>query len=212
MTALLPPAIEQNLYKTHQQVFDKAGLSKHNIWQQVFYLMPFSDVAVTARKIVVYADFLSYTNDKNHLILSYFIEKIPDNHLDTITKHRRADFLWQENCLECFIEYNEQDAYFESNVALDGRYNLYHFDNYRTPNSLPPRWADSNDIDIWLIKNSTIVDDFYAYHVCLDSHKTAIITKLNPTVILYQNKVPVFYANCHANPPDFHNKAYWQTL
>lgn len=52
----------------------------------------------------------------------------------------RQDYLWQDNCFECFIAADQSaDApYLEINLATNGAFNLYYFDGYRQPNSLPP--------------------------------------------------------------------------
>ncbi|WP_230660534.1 hypothetical protein [Psychrobacter sp. I-STPA10] len=61
-------------------------------------------------------------------------------------KDKQADFLWQSTCLECFIAGDTSDKqatdaqqYIEINVASSGHYAIYHFDDYRTPNMMPPR-------------------------------------------------------------------------
>ena len=45
---------------------------------------------------------------------------------------KATDYLWKKNCLECFIQINNQQ-YFEINASPNGAYALYHFDDYRTP-------------------------------------------------------------------------------
>lgn len=202
---------EQALYQAHQQVFSQANLNQNHLWQKTFNLVPFCEADIIAPKVVVCAD-LHLMNKKNCLILSYFIEKTPKLNLSvTNFDNKRADFLWQENCLECFIEYDGQTDYFESNLALDNRYNLYHFEKYRTPNTLPPKWANFDDIHHVLIQQYDIVHGFYSRHMGLIGDKESI-TKINPTVILYQHGMPIFYANRHANPPDFHDKHYWYII
>lgn len=53
----------------------------------------------------------------------------------------RQDYLWQHTCFECFISPDSQPQrpYLEVNLAPSGQFNLYYFDNYRTPNTMPPR-------------------------------------------------------------------------
>lgn len=53
----------------------------------------------------------------------------------------RQDYLWQADCFECFIAKDSQanSPYLEVNLATNGEFNLYYFDSYRTPNTLPPR-------------------------------------------------------------------------
>ena len=188
-------------------------------WYQVFNLVPISEnpdnlPIQQAPNVTVCVGLLSDDlTQKSHLQISYFIAKTPLFDLQIINDNRhQADFLWQENCLECFVEYGKADAYFESNVALDGRYSAYHFDRYRTPDALPPRQAKSCDLLINQTTPCDVLDGFYSRHVCLTSEQTALPTRLNPTVILYHNGMAIYYAPCHANPPDFHDKSYWQTI
>lgn len=74
-----------------------------------------------------------------------------------------SDYLWEQTCLECFIQTKVMDArntdtgYIEINTSPSGRYALYQFDSYRNPSTLPPtpllktdsksrahiKWADS---------------------------------------------------------------------
>lgn len=57
-----------------------------------------------------------------------------------------ADFLWQSTCLECFLAgttsdkpMSESQQYIEINIATNGQHAIYHFDDYRSPASMPPR-------------------------------------------------------------------------
>lgn len=186
-------------------------------WYHVFVLMPTSDnpsFLTQAPKVVVCLGLSKHNRPNNHLEISYFIKKTPL--IDLTINHKsfkQADFLWQENCLECFVEYDGADGYFEANVALDGRYNIYHFDSYRTPNVMPPRQAKPDDVLMGhFAHENDVIDGFYSRHIRLTSGN-AIPTRLNPAVILYPDgKQPIFYATKHANPPDFHDKRYWQHL
>lgn len=153
------------------------------------------------------------------LQLSYFIEKkdwlifADFNQQDFV----RKDYLWEENCLECFIELNNQSSYFETNVSPNGAYNFYHFDDYRTPNVMPPRQEkhlqllqnNPNLVDNWYEKHLNIQINHYFAEFAQQGIDVCQITKINPTVILYQNNQPIFYAINHANPPDFHDKHHW---
>lgn len=218
----------QLLTKAHQQAFctavyqnSLAACHTDNYrWYHVFELTPIAEnpqlvLPQQSPKVLICMGLMS--DDfiyKNRLEISYFIEKTPllDLHIAN-SRHHRADFLWQEHCLECFVEYDGATAYFESNVALDGRYNTYHFDAYRTPNALPPRQAKLSDMLISnAINHCDVVDNFYSRHISLTGNKGAAPTCINPCVILYPDGTPIYYAPRHANPPDFHDKNYWHTL
>ena len=75
-----------------------------------------------------------------------------------------SDYLWEGTCLECFVG-GSGTEYIEVNASPTGQYALYHFQDYRQPNIMPPpplylsqdkpttasrqrayvRWQDSND-------------------------------------------------------------------
>lgn len=145
------------------------------------------------------------------LQLSYFAV---GNHATThlfcppITSLVQADFLWEKTCFECFFTLKGADkAYFEMNFCPAGQYNLYQFDDYRTPNTLPPKRAMGM---VFLVDN-THGKWHSSYHlgIKLDNIHTLKPNKIHPTAIIYQNSTPYFYATTHANPPDFHDKRYW---
>lgn len=140
--------------------------------------------------------------------LSYFLKGDVDFDVSPTTLHR-ADFLWEKTCLECFFDLG-QEEYFELNFSGQGEYNLYHFDSYRTPSTLPPRWAEGF---VFTLGGTPIA----GYQVChvgvkLDNVHHLTVHAINPTAILYKDGTPLFYAVEHANPPDFHDKRFWQTL
>ena len=56
---------------------------------------------------------------------------------------RFTDYLWEQNCLECFIG-GQGNAYIEINASPSGQYAVYQFDGYRSPNVMPPRPLDTN--------------------------------------------------------------------
>lgn len=168
---------------------------------------------ITTPKVVVCISQLTpTTNHPNWTKLSYFIEKSPHINLTVpFDNFTRADYLWQENCLECFLQYDGADAYFEVNMALDGRHNAYRFESYRTPQVMPPNQAKRSDLFVAPYRQSYDgLAGFCVRHFVLMGNKHARPTCINPTAILYHDGTPIFYAVCHANPPDFHDKKYWQ--
>ena len=147
---------------------------------------------------------------------------------------RVADYLWQETCLECFIAAKDHPAYVEINASPDGRYALYHFDDYRSPNRLPPPalytpaatgqhtlahidWqpASLNDDNASCAPTALYTRTF---SMPLSALSAAIsITdgcpiSIHPCVILRFKDTHLYFAPMHASPPDFHNKAYWSDL
>lgn len=197
--------------QAHWQIFglvNKTLRQNDHRWCRLFWLVPASDsplLPLQAPKVGVYVELLF----DNNLHISYFIQKTPlvDLAVDGLILSQ-ADFLWQENCLEFFVGYDGAGDYFELNIAPDGRYNIYHFDDYRTPNVMPPRPAKPSNISVYISDDYDILDGFYTRHISLIGNKTP--SHLNPTVILYADGTPIFYAPQHANPPDFHNRHHWQ--
>lgn len=125
----------------------------------------------------------------------------------------RKDFLWEGHCLECFFELQGNDKrYFELNYSMGEFYNLYQFDDYRTPSHLPPVWADGKLVVVQSDLDDTEMVKYYHMSVTLDDIANMTIGKINPTAILYRDDTPIFYAVQHANPPDFHDKAFWQNI
>lgn len=53
-------------------------------------------------------------------------------------KIERQDFLWESTCFEAFISTPNKTKYFELNLSPSLAWNLYRFNDYRTPNDMPP--------------------------------------------------------------------------
>lgn len=153
------------------------------------------------------------------LNLSYFIEKNCGIVLQDLNsqQYTRKDFLWESNCLELFFELSGEKTYFEVNVNPTGSFNAYEFEDYRSPDVMPPLQALNLDVGHLLVKDK---ENWYIGHFDIRlnhhyqhfaHHKPYLchVSKINPTVILYQDNEPIFYAVNHAIPPDFHNKHYW---
>lgn len=153
---------------------------------------------------------VAYSIQGDTLQVSFFVQKCDwlDFHPAT-HELNRADFLWENHCLECFFDVGD-DGYVEMNFSPDGKFNLYQFTNYRTPDILPPVWTDGT---VFVVNGEPMADyDVYHLGIRLDNTPTLSAHKINPTAILYHDGQPIFYAINHANPPDFHDKAYWQSL
>ncbi|MDO4441540.1 MAG: hypothetical protein Q4B81_05100 [Moraxella sp.] len=148
------------------------------------------------------------------LQLSYYIKQCDwlDLPFCSTNEPERQDFLWENHCLECFFDLQNTNAksYFEMNYSPKGAFNLYRFDDYRTPSTLPPVWADGSV----MVMAKPHPPAFYVYHlkIKLGSINQMSISNINPATILYRDGTPIFYAVQHASPPDFHDKAFWQTL
>lgn len=152
----------------------------------------------------------------DRLCISFFVEKsaISAPFAQAVQRTKRADFLWQENCLEAFIGFAD-GSYVEINAAPDGRYNIYRFSGYRTPDAMPPV-RDTACAFSW-VHDSQSVDGYDQWHFVIDGIEAYTVTQCNLTAILYpdgsQNgDTAIYYAIRHAAPPDFHDRSVWANL
>lgn len=150
-----------------------------------------------------------------------------------------CDYLWEQSCLECFIGGPTTD-YVEINANPAGAFALYHFSDYRQPDTMPPpplynhspcngnskpvAYQQRASIDWQSDMLQNLVDDASAYPLAsaLSRHFSLQLaqlpapllplSQLHPCVILMLGDIPLYFAPKHAHPPDFHNRAYWTTL
>lgn len=154
------------------------------------------------------------------LQLSFMIEKtVCTEHLPMSANKAeliRADYLWEKDCFECFIQQPNETGYLEMNANLSGEYNIYQFTAYRSPEIMPPVASDGYSLHSFADCNDTHLYFGFEISPVDDDAATFDLTnlKLNPAAILYPKingqAVPIYYAHQHAAPPDFHDKAYWQ--
>lgn len=119
----------------------------------------------------------------------------------------RQDFLWEKTCFECFIAISDK-AYLEIN-ANSHQYAVYEFDDYRTPNTMPPP-STKKDFDFMVING--MIADRYFFGFCIQFDNPINIVAINPTAIIYNHNQPYFFAHKHATTPDFHHQAYWLSI
>lgn len=129
------------------------------------------------------------------------------------TKAIQHDFLWEKNCLELFLG-SQHSIYYEINASLIGEFAIYQFDDYRNPNTLPPKASADLSFQWQNAKMSeTLIYQFSVLFSQQAKFSVEEIQFINPTAILYQanqqDNQPIFYAVNHANPPDFHDKTHW---
>lgn len=150
-----------------------------------------------------------------------------------------CDYLWEQTCLECFIG-GPTTEYVEINASPAGAFALYHFSDYRQPDTMPPpplydqsqasvhlkpgAYQQRASIDWQSDMLQHLVDDALAYPLAaaLSRHYSLQLaqlpsvllpfSQLHPCVILMLDDIPLYFAPKHAHPPDFHNRAYWTTL
>ncbi|MDO5651335.1 MAG: hypothetical protein Q4G13_04265 [Moraxella sp.] len=211
-----------------KQAFDVHSPGEHSLGVYslgTYSLTPHSptpNIGEHAPNVVVCA---SYKD--NALQLSYFIERCAWLDIPAPSQQRvgvRQDYLWQADCLECFFDTADDTSYLELNVAFDGSFNLYQFDDYRTPSIMPPQQA-MGELSTFVADELTITKHGSATQFSVRHLTVKIATKMNtetktptsmqlhhihPCVILHLDHQPIYYAIQHACPPDFHDKAYWQ--
>jgi hypothetical protein len=68
----------------------------------------------------------------------------------------RQDYLWESTCFEAFIGILDQPAYFELNLSPSCAWNLYRFDDYRTPNTMPPPHAPAAALVSFKVTGQTL--------------------------------------------------------
>ena len=149
------------------------------------------------------------------------------------------DYLWEQSCLECFIGGASSD-YVEINANPAGAYALYHFTGYRQPALMPPpplsnhshlngdsrslgdQQRASIDWQTDMLQSLTTEASAYPLAEELSRHFSLELaqlpatllplSQLHPCVILVIGDLPLYFAPKHAQPPDFHNRAYWTAL
>lgn len=146
-----------------------------------------------------------------------------------------ADKLWLNSCLECFLGSNTTEAYVEINASPDGRYAVYEFDAYRTPNNMPPRRLQITHSNVdtnitneqdestakiqWFDTPSDTSDTLqrqYGFNLAQLPTVLQHINQIHPCVILYlslsQGSHPLYFATSHPAIADFHDKQHWSNL
>ncbi len=109
----------------------------------------------------------------------------------------RAHELWKDTCFEFFFSVPLHDDYYECNLNTKGKWNMYYFDSYRTPQ--PPR--ETNQYR--LIAVETVEGEISAI---ISSEKALPNTlEVGITAIVVTSEGESFYAVAHkGNEPDFH--------
>lgn len=111
----------------------------------------------------------------------------------------RADGLWQSTCFEAFFAAAGSNAYYEINIAFDGRWNLYRFDDYRSPQ--PPRSSD----DFSMTELKTVpgrLDATLMSKLPVQTWETSLCA-----VLKTRAGETFYFSTHHAGPkPDFHRR------
>lgn len=73
---------------------------------------------------------------------------------------QRRNELWKSTCFEAFIQPKGAKTYWEINLSPEGHWNVYSFDDYRTPS--PPKEASKWKLVEFQLKNSSLLGRFRA--------------------------------------------------
>ena len=127
-----------------------------------------------------------------------------------VSSNPRQDFLWEQTCFEIFIGVQNEDFYREINLSPSEEWQVYQFEEYRYPESMPPLTAD--DIELNQLKRM-----HYGLNVSLDLTEFMLKHKLKwsdlfigLTAVLKTSQGERFYAMQHSGQQaDFHNKRDW---
>ncbi len=155
---------------------------------------------------------------KDLLLTLYFIIEIPKNLTQKISWYPFSaenmtfkNYLWEDTCLECFLGKQGENGYIEINASPKGHYAVYQFSDYRTPSSLPPTPLQTTQGQgkIEWLKHTQKYERQFSFDLSQLPLNLADFDLINPCVILYLENKPLFYANKHADPADFHQQQYW---
>lgn len=190
----------------------------------------------------IIGDELHITYDCRSLVPCFW-QNLSKEHLltDKLNDKLRKDYLWENTCLEVFLAilpnktknktHTANDlAYVEYNMATNGDWNAYLFNQYRTPDNMPPvRLTNAEPPRV-------ISNDDYVFSVCINLQNTWQTLKINKTdktlsdcqtdvtwlcnitAVINKTLNPshqpelLYFASKHATPADFHQKDCWFLL
>ncbi len=121
----------------------------------------------------------------------------------------REDFLDQSTCFELFFRAEDEEIYHELDATPRRQWNLYTFNQYRSPNTSPPvhePLARLSDLSIHKNHLSMTVD------VSRILYKQARLKVGIAAVIMLQGEHPSYWALHHScSEPDFHQQSDWSS-
>lgn len=129
---------------------------------------------------------------------------------ESLAQAERRDYLWEQTCFEIFLGIQQQDAYREVNLATSGAWQIYQFEEYRYPDTMPPAYAQ--DVEIVQFQRTK-----YGLNVVLDLKHWLLVNKvklnevyLGLTAVIQTKSQNYHFAMQHSTQnADFHNKRDW---
>lgn len=115
-------------------------------------------------------------------------------------RESRRDGLWKTTCFEAFWARPRERSYWELNLAGDGGWNLYHFEDYRVPQ--PPRPSEDFRMESWETKTSGSLECALSTSLDLPKLEASIC------VIARTEGATHYFSTRHAGEkPDYHLRA-----
>lgn len=120
----------------------------------------------------------------------------------------RQDYLWESTCFELFVQAVGVSEYLELNLSPALLWNVYSFDNYRSPAQMPPRRDDrlkvlSLEVDTHTRQLVAVVD----WSGCFVAGQAL---RIGLTCVLKDRAGQCSYwALRHGGEPNFHRASDW---
>lgn len=118
----------------------------------------------------------------------------------------RQDYLWESTCFEAFISTPNQTEYFELNLSTSLAWNLYRFNEYRTPNVMPPIAVIEPALIKFEIKDRIIYAEIDLNALKLNDQE---ITLGLTAVIKTANSIEYLAVHHPKSEADFHDAMGW---
>lgn len=109
----------------------------------------------------------------------------------------RQDLLWQNTCFEAFIQSEAQSSYLEINLSPTGAWNVYQFNNYRSPQ--PPQPAKSELLE-FSFDGRKISAKFLLPKTGAEKFKVSLCSILK----IKSNETTYWSTSHEKDKPDFH--------
>lgn len=158
--------------------------------KQTVSLKEFNQESPAMREIL-----FSWEADNSSLQLSYLVTASDGLVWPSQNSDERTYELWRSTCLEFFVKKINTDEYLEFNFCPSGRWDIYHFDSYRSPSS--PRRIELKAPIIKQSATTLVVEIEIPWQ-----HSEVLI---NPTAVIEDANGIHYFAYKHASAkPDFH--------
>ena len=130
--------------------------------------------------------------------------KLPTGLKDGPQQGERKDDLWTTTCFEAFLAAPGEQRYWEVNLAANGDWAIYRFDDYRSGQtrqelSMPPRLRLQRGAHSMRLDARISLAPWWTQGVCPDMGLTAVIDRGQDGLS--------HWALCHGRQADFHDRS-----